>query len=576
MPNPLSRILRRGLQVFSRQVPPPTTSQSKEPASPIAPEIDTIRPRTIRPTYDSAVYTWTDWDTVGQVKSALTQLEAGIFISGAQLVDAMGRDDRISAVLETRVRGLLGLDMKWGDDEDVDAELDQHAKALQEAFPAMLPDDAQAELLSWGIMLGVGVGECIWYDRAGKYTPVPRLKVWHPQFLTWRWDTRSFWLSTQTGNVEVTPGDGHWVLYAPYGVQRGWMHGLVRSLAVPWLLRQYAMRDSARYGEAYGQPVKQAIVPSNGSKPDKDTFLLQVAALAAESTLLTPQSVGPGGEESKFDFKLHELQGKGHEVFEAQLRRADTNIAVKILGQNLTTEAGTGTKGSLATAKVHDRVRQDVLEFDDKTLSHCLRDQVVRPWAAANYGDPELAPVFRRHTEPPEDKSQDSATALSLSQAVNTFKMAQAPVDARKLLENFDLPLLTEEQEQQLKAEAAAKEEADRAAQVDQAKAIAAAKGGGKDALSRIELAGVSKAVLEGQSYVDAVADAAKVHATRLMRPEVKAVLAAVDGAEDYATVRMKLLQIFGEMEPAKLAKLTEKALILSRLAGMHAVLEDL
>jgi phage gp29-like protein len=395
--------------------------------------------------------------------------------------------------------------------------------------------------------------------------------VWHPQFLTWRWDTRSFWLSTQTGNIEVTPGDGHWVLYAPYGVQRGWMHGLVRSLAVPWLLRQYAMRDSARYGEAYGQPIKQGIVPSDGNKDDKDTFLRQLAALAAESTILTPQSKDAGGAESKFDFELHELTGKGHEVFEAQLRRADTNIAVKILGQNLTTEAGTGTKGSLATAKVHDRVRQDVLEFDDKTLSHCLRDQVVRPWAAANYGDPEKAPVFRRHTEPPEDKTQDSATALALAQAVNTFKQAQAPVDPRKLLENFDLPLLTEEEEQQMKAEAVEQQQTDR----DHQLALVQAKGG-TDKLSRIELSGVSKAVLEGQSYVDAVADAAKVHAAKLMRPEVKAVLAAIDGSEDYATVRMKLLQVFGEMEPAKLAKLTEKALILSRLAGMHAVLEDL
>jgi phage gp29-like protein len=573
MPNPLSRILRRGLQVLSRQVPPVTISSATEPASPITPEIESIRPRAIRPAYDSAVYTWTDWDTVQQVKSALSLLEAGVFISGAQLVDAMGRDDRISAVLDTRVRGLLGLDMKWGDEEDAEAEPDEKTTALQEAFPAMLPDDAQAELLTWGIMLGVGVGENIWYDRAGKYTPVPRLKVWHPQFLTWRWDTRSFWLSTQSGNIEVTPGDGQWVLYAPYGVQRGWMHGLVRSLAVPWLLRQYAMRDSARYGEAYGQPIKQAIVPSNGSKPDKDTFLLQVAALAAECTLLTPQSVGPGGEESKFDFKLHELTGKGHDVFEAQLKRADTNIAVKILGQNLTTEAGTGTKGALATAKVHDRVRQDVLEFDDKTLSHCLREQVARPWAAANYGDPELAPVFRRHTEPPEDKAQDSTTALALAQAVNTFKQATAPVNARKLLENFDLPLLTEEEEQALKDEAAEKEQADRDSQM----AVAQAKGaGGKGGLSRVELAGVSKALLEGQSYADAVADAAKVHAERLMRPEVQAVLAAIDGSEDYATVRMKLVQVFGEMEPAKLAKLTEKALILSRLAGMHAVLEDL
>ncbi len=44
--------------------------------------------------------------SVSQVRSALRSLEDGDFSDAAQLVDAMGRDDRLTAVLQTRINAL--------------------------------------------------------------------------------------------------------------------------------------------------------------------------------------------------------------------------------------------------------------------------------------------------------------------------------------------------------------------------------------------------------------------------------------------------------------------------------------
>jgi phage gp29-like protein len=454
-----------------------------------------------KPLLDSPVFNFTDgWD-VPSVKSALAQMESGNFIAAAQLADAMDRDDRIAACLDTRIRALMGSELQWGPDEDPVAEGEEQVGApdgtsdpsdeegdedesddetleqFRDAFPVMFPTEQLAELLRWGIRLGVGLGELVWFDKAGRYTPTPWMKIWHPQFVTWRWDTRSFWVSTQTsGNVEIIAGDGRWILYTPFGKQRGWMQGLVRKLSLPYLIRQYAMRDSARYSEAYGLPVKQGIVPQNAVAPDKQRFLEELSQLANEATILTPQ-LEEGQTIQKFDFKMHELSGKGHEVFETQIRLSSANIAIVILGQNMTTEAGTeGARGALATASVHDEVRQDVLEADATTLMECLRVQGLRPWSVANLGDVPV-PEARWQTDPPEDEQVMSVTVKTLSDALASFKTSTAPIDSRKLLNQFGIPLLSPEDEAKQKLEAEQKDEKDRQAQVDQATAVAKAKG---------------------------------------------------------------------------------------------------
>jgi hypothetical protein len=402
---------------------------------------------------DVPVVSFTDFDSVGQVKSALYQLERGQFALAAQLVDRMFWDDRIKGVSDTRFNALFGLPLTFEGNSTA-------SKALEKNWKTMFPRSQLRQLMKWGIYLGVGIGQLLWDLKDGQQTP--RLKVWHPQFAYWRWDTRSFWVSAMEGATEIVPGDKQWVLYTPYGEQLGWMDGLVRSLAIPFMARQWAYRDWARSSEVHGMPIRGAVVPAEAKREEKDKFASDLAALGRESVVQLPRV----DENEYFDLKLIEAAADSHKTFMELMNQCNSSIAITLLGQNLTTEIGKGD-GSRAAAQVHDNVRGDFLKQDAESTADCLKDQAIQPWAVLNFGiDPSQTPVPTWAVDPPEDKSEKSRALQQLAGAVQTFTTSAAPVDVRAVLEEYDVPLLTPEQEQKLKDERAAKDQADRDAQL--------------------------------------------------------------------------------------------------------------
>lgn len=385
---------------------------------------------------DLPVYTWSEWDSVDRVKAALVALDTGHFLPAAQLCDAMLRDDRIAGVLRTRVNGLLGLpvDVDTGDKDN-----QKIANEVRDGLREWCPKPEVKRLLRSGIMLGVGLGQLAW-DTSDTEQWTPRMRWWHPQFLQWRWDTRSYWVQTMGGQIEIAPGDGQWVLYAPDGEQLGWLDAMVRSLAIPWLVRQWARRDWARYSEVHGLPIRVGIVPAKADNDDKERFVQELAQLGSESVIRTPQGSEDG---SKFDVKLLEASSASWEGFQALLNKTDVDIAVAALGQNLTTEAGTGTKGSLATAQVHADIKQDVIESDGDTLSDCLHKQVVQVWSAYNFGgDPNAAPRACFHTEPPQDLGSKAAVMQTVGNALTSMRKLRIPVDVQQVCTDFSIPVV--------------------------------------------------------------------------------------------------------------------------------------
>lgn len=426
---------------------------------------DPTDPRDRKIRSDVPVVSFTDFDSVGQVKSALYQHERGQFALSAQLVDRMFWDDRIKGVSDTRFNALFSLPLEFESRGNAAA-----AKGLEKNWRKMFPRSQLRQLMKWGIYLGVGIGQLLWDLVDGEQRP--RLKVWHPQFAYWRWDTRSFWVSAMEGATEITPGDKQWILYTPYGEQFGWMDGLVRSLAIPFMARQWAYRDWARSSEVHGIPIRGAVVPADAKREEKDKFAADIAALGRESVVQLPMV----DKDEHFDLKLIESAVDSHKTFMELMNQCNSSIAITLLGQNLTTEIGQGA-GSKAAAQVHDNVRGDFLKADAETVADCLGEQAIQPWATLNYGaGPDEAPVPCWAVDPPEDKSEKSLALQQLAGALQTFTTAAAPVDQRAVLEDYDVPLLSLAEEQKLKDEKDAKDQADRDAQVDQAAAVAKAK----------------------------------------------------------------------------------------------------
>jgi phage gp29-like protein len=357
----------------------------------------------LRPAEELPVYSWSEWDSVQLVKAALRDLELGLFDQSSQVVDAMGRDDRISGCLLTRVEALPALPFCMqpapGQPE---AKAKKVAEAAQELFETMCPNAELLKLQHWGVMQGIGLAQNLWERAPGNVTGkqwIPRLKVWHPRMLYYRLDAEELIVHTRDGDRVVESGDGEWVVYAPYGLHRGWMYGKIRSLYVPWLVRQWGWRDWARHSEVHGMPIRKAITPTSADEKDKQRFLKEVARLGSENVIRLPKAL----DGTQFDLELLEAAADGHLVFKELLAQADSSVAIALLGQNLTTEV---KAGSFAAAQVHQNIRSDILRGDAQNLGLMLREQVLKPWARFNFGDAELAPTPTWSTDPPRTRAR--------------------------------------------------------------------------------------------------------------------------------------------------------------------------
>ena len=524
---------------------------------------------------DLPVYSFSDWDSVSTVKGALAQLEIGQLELAAILCEAMLRDDRIGAVLSTRFDGLAGLDLEMKapeGEEGNQAALDVVSEA-QEVWTGIAPESTVSQLLFWGRMLGIGVAEKIFDDPDAPFTP--RLKVWHPRFMYFRWDTRTFWVNTEDGPVELKQGDPHWVIYAPYGYYRGWMRGLVRALAVPWLIRQWAFRDWARYSEVHGIPIRAGIVPAQAADSDKDEFISALATIGSESTIRLPQ----GGDGNNFDLRLIEAVGNTWEGFDKLLGRCDTAIAVRVLGQNLTTEV---SGGAYAAAQVHERVQADVLKGDAEGLATCLHDQVLVEWTQLNHGNADLAPWPHWPVDPPDDLGKAALALKAFGDGLSAVRLAGVPADVAELCERFSVPLLEGAEilpptpptppapPPGKKGDAGNADEGD---EVDGGEGDAGGEGDGEKKTQLHQLA--HRTAPRPQQYVDELAANARDAAARALAPDLRVLQAAVREATNYDDLKRRLVQAYAGMDPSRFARLTEKALLLARLAGNHAVLEE-
>lgn len=529
------------------------------------------------------VTVFNDWDNAWLVRNALADLERGMFRSASYLVDAMGRDDRISGVMTSRVSGLQSLPLEFKSAGETKRAL-AATELVKEHWDEMAPAPELAQLHEWGVMLGYGLAQKIWDTQDGIW--VPRLQLWHPSFLYWRWDTFSLWVITADGLVEVPKGgDENWFLYAPYGYYRGWMHGKVRAIALPWLMRAWARRDWARYNEVYGLGLIKAKIPAQASQSDgsKDRFVDNLANRGSEPVIECEQDENGKG----FDFDIVEAKSTGYLTFPQQIGDVDAAIAIALIGQNLTTEGGRGGGGAFALGKVHYEVKQEITKSDNATWGPTLQAQLLRPFCKFNIGDEHLAPLPDRQVDPPADKAQEADALDKLSTAVKTFADAGAPVDVRELLDEQGVPLISPEEEAKRKTEQDAKAKADA-----DAKAAALEKmpkppapgqqpqqlppAGPPEKLDAREREVLTAGAKQGQVYVDALTERAAVAGEQALHVDLAAVLRAVHDSKSFADLRERLVVLVGEHDDKALAALVEKAQIMAELAGRKAVLEDL
>jgi phage gp29-like protein len=491
--------------------------------------------------------------------------DSGDLTMAADLCREFMGDARVMAALTQRIGGLLALPIDWEDGAKKSARV---KKAIVDDFPEGVRECDLFSLYSWGLLLGVAVAEILWKEgQSGRL--IPTLKIWDPRFLRYDRENNAWKVMTDGGGeADVTPGDGHWVLYCPKGERTPWRNGLWRALNKPYFVKADSSLSWARFNEVHGSPIRVFTGRAGMSQRQLDA----VADSIDTSRGFTSAAIPEGSK-----LELVEATGQSMQTFQAAIEWAGTEISIAILGQNLTTKVD---GGSYAAAQTHRDVEQAIIEADAETESTFLREQVLSFWAAWNFGDAALAPWPRRETAEPEDLAATAAVMKGCGEAVIALQNAGFGVDLEAIAERFGIPLNPDapilEREWKGEGETAGGEEEDEPEE-DASHLLPAGPGSlfQMAALSEIKKDKLPKGADKGFDRMDAMADRAEKAAKENIEDASDIVSNAIEEATDAEDLTRRLTEAFPDMEEGEFNSLLERALILAEISGRWSALGD-
>ena len=510
--------------------------------------------------------------------------DSGNLSLAADLCHAFTGDARVQAALSQRVGGLLSLPLSWEDGAKKSARV---KKAIEDDFYEGIQESSLFSLYSWGIILGVGLGEILWkVGQSGRV--IPTLKVWDPRWLSYDSDKGEWAADTADGTkVTVNPGDGHWVLYTPRGSRNPWRNGLWRSLNKPFFVKDDASLNWARFNEVYGSPLRVATGTQGMSKKQLDA----IADSVDTSKGFTSAAIPYGSK-----LEIVEATGSTWSTFQSAIQWAAEEISIAILGQNLTTQVD---GGSLAASKTHRAVEEMLIQSDAESESTFLREQILSWWALYNFGDMALAPWPRRELDEPEDLTASAALFKECGDAVLSLKAAGFQVDLEAMAEKFGIPLnpagAAEAGESTVGTDTTIPDETEDV-DVGEAENSGAERGLNKQKDNETEKipdeasSGVvwmaakqgtalkndlPKGADTGFDRIDAMADRAEKQADPDIEDQSDIIQRAIEEATDEDDLGKRLEAAFVGMESGELNSLLERALILADIEGRWSVMED-
>ncbi len=169
--------------------------------------------------------------------------------------------------------------------------------------------------------------------------------------------------------------------------------GLARSAAWAYVMQTFALQDWASFCEIYGIPFRIGKYHPSATQQDKATLLRAVRSISNDAAAIIPEGM-------QIDFQ--ETSGnRGEAVFGNFIDYLDRKVSLIVIGQTLTAEVG--SSGSLAQAKVHESVRNDIVRADARQTAATLNRDLLRPAIAMNFGPQAVYPILQLEMADNED-----------------------------------------------------------------------------------------------------------------------------------------------------------------------------
>lgn len=523
---------------------------------------------------------WGTYPTAGLTPALLIQIirnsDCGSMTQIAEMFEEMEeKDAHLCSVLQTRKLAVLGLErsvMPYSTESDEAQELADFVEHALERISNL--DHALFNLMD-AIGKGYSVCEINWVTEEGKVL-VDSIDWIHPKKISFA-DSFEPMLLTDREPLKGEPFPPWKILYWCYKARSGWdtRAGLLRVVALLFLMKNYALKDWAVFNEVFGMPLRLGKYDPAASAADREALYQAVKALGSDAAGIISKT-------TEIEF-IQAVKGTGSDnPFLSLSRYCNNEMSKAVLGQTLTTDTA-GATGTYSAGKVHATVRQDLLEADGAAVADVLNKQLIFPLIGFNFGwdvAKRICPYIRFSVKSEVDLQVLSSTYKNLLDA-------GVPISLNHINETFDLPAIQEDEkfvggdklhdpakETAQPAPGPAGEQAapgseqsptptEQQQEEESAKVIARA-----ETFVRNHIPELDKQAILAQAKLDKIAADAVAQAATVSRLALRPLEAKIKKAKDLDEVKTIIQDYYGEIDVKELSSLLYSAMMLSYFQG--------
>lgn len=309
--------------------------------------------------------------TVSQFLNTLQQADTGTLTAQADLFSQMEElDAHIFSEITKRKIAVAQLD--WNLTPPRDA-MQTEKKAIAK-LEDKLRDALDIDSLVFDIADAIGKGfSCIeidWKrDSDGFWMPAQfffRPQRWFTTDLATRQEIRLRDYQTIDG-VPLIPNG--WIVHRHSVRSTGFpiVQGIYRQCALPYLIKNFAVKNWLRFCELYGVPMR-ALFTSESDTLKKQELMNALKNMGSNGVALLN-----GLQE---DFKTVDITKGEGQGFQNLIDWCEKSISKAILGATLTSQAD-GKTSTNALGNVHNEVRREYRDFDARQIAETLNSQLI-------------------------------------------------------------------------------------------------------------------------------------------------------------------------------------------------------